>query len=273
MTSAPALDHGLTRLLPDHDETPAADLRWRTAPAEGADPRMRVLVARPLDREPVARIVVAHHRDGIDAFTESVCRTLADTGFLAAAPDLFSRVTDPGLSPAEKKETLRDARIVSDLNRCHALLEEDADGGAGLPTGVVGHCMGGRIALLAAVDTAFCDAAVSFYGGRLFQAWGPGDGPGTRADRTRCPVLVVGGREDTSPSPDDLRRLARHTEHARHPVRVTVAEGAGHAFMNFLRADRFRPAAAQTGYAAAVSFLTAHLARPRATTPSVRQEP
>lgn len=231
-------------------------LGWRTVPGEADDPPLRVLVARPGHRAPLARVIVAHHRDGLDDFTGSVCRTLAEAGFLAEAPDLFSRVTDPTLTPAERKETLRDETLVRDLTRCHAHADH---GTPRLRTGVVGHCMGGRIALLAAVDTAFCAAAVSFYGGRLFQPWGPGRSPGERVDRVRCPLLAVGGRADTQPSPADLERLAVLGAGAGPVVRVALAEGAGHAFMNFLHPDRYRPLATQTGYAVAAAFLTEHL--------------
>ncbi|RMI36244.1 dienelactone hydrolase family protein [Streptomyces triticirhizae] len=239
-------------------------LGWRTVSGDAADPPLRVLVASPRARAPLGRVIVAHHRDGLDDFTGSVCRTLAEAGFLAEVPDLFSRATDPELTPAERKATLRDETLVRDLTRCHAAADRDA---GGLRTGVVGHCMGGRVALLAAVDTAFCAAAVSFYGGRLFQPWGPGRSPGERVDRVRCPVLAVGGRADSQPSPADLERLALLAAGAPHPVRVALAEGAGHAFMNFLRADRYHPLATQTGYAVATAFLTEHLASTHAPDP------
>jgi carboxymethylenebutenolidase len=219
---------------------------------------MPVLVARPRRRPPVATVLVAHHRDGIDAFTVAICRTLAEAGFLAAAPDLFSRIDEPGLGPAEKKARLVDREILGDLGRVHALVSSPAS----LRTGVLGHCMGGRIALLAAVHSPFCDAAVSFYGGGLFRSWGDDvTAPGTGIAAVRCPVLAIGGRSDTNPSPGDLGRLAEACVAAQHPVEVAVAEGAGHAFMNFLRPEVFHPLDTQLAFARALAFLNWRLGR------------
>jgi carboxymethylenebutenolidase len=231
------------------------EIRRRTyvAPPAGPDPALRMLVVEPCQAAPAATVVVAHHRDGIDGFTTAVCTTLAGAGFRAVAPDLFSRITETGLTPAERKARLRDAELLRDLARCRALAP---DGG---PMGIVGHCMGGRVALLAAVFGDDFGAAVSFYGGNPFRAWGEGEPPGERIGDVRCPLLLVGGRGDTNPSPEDLRRLAIGAAAAPHPVEVAVAEDAGHAFMNFNRPEVFRPVSTQLGYATAVAFLARHL--------------
>jgi carboxymethylenebutenolidase len=256
-TAETAVIDGLTTLTGATGDL--AVLAWQRAPAAAGSPAMPVLLARPRRRPPVATVLVAHHRDGIDAFTVATCRTLAEAGFLAAAPDLFSRVDEPGLGPAEKKARLADREILGDLARAHALVNSPKP----LRTGVLGHCMGGRIALLAAVHSPFCDAAVSFYGGGLFRSWGDDvTSPGAGITAVRCPVLAIGGRSDTNPSPDDLGRLALACVAADYPVEVAVAEGAGHAFMNFLRPEVFHPLDTQLAFARALAFLTRRLSRP-----------
>lgn len=255
--SVPARTSGLTALTP---LAGSAELGWQTIAATERAPAMRVLVARPVRPDPLATVLVAHHRDGIDDFVASVCANLASAGFAVAAPDLFSRVTEPDLTAAQRKARLVDRELLLDLERCHAALPDMGVGSARV--GIVGHCMGGRVALLAAVDSGHVDAAVSCYGGTPFRAWGDGEPPGDRIAHVRCPILVLGGREDTNPAPTDLTRLAELAGSAHHPVEVAVVEGAGHAFMNFTRPETFRPFAAQLGYAAAFAFLTRHLAGP-----------
>jgi dienelactone hydrolase len=227
--------------------------RWLTVPPHGPDPRMDVLVTEPARGPSTGTVLVAHHRDGLDTFTSTICATLATAGFRVAAPDLFSRIDVPGLTPNERKARLRDEEVLRDLVRCRAALPE-------LPTGLLGHCMGGRVALLGAIDLDGLAAAVACYGGSAFRPFGDREPPGPRVGAISCPTMLIGGRHDTNPSPDDLARLAALSATSDHPIEAVIAEDAGHAFMNFTRAETYRPADTQLGLALAIGFLTRHLA-------------
>ena len=69
------------------------------------------------------------------------------------------------------KDTRRDVNVLNDLTATIGFLK----GCAAADTsrlGIVGFCMGGRIAFLAAAATRSFKAAVDFYGGGCYQQWG-----------------------------------------------------------------------------------------------------
>jgi carboxymethylenebutenolidase len=67
------------------------------------------------------------------------------------------------------------------------------------------------------------------------------------------------GLDDTNPSPADVdtidAELSRHGKtHEFHRY-----EGAGHAFLNFTNADRYRPSQAKDAWEKMLAFLGRHL--------------
>ncbi|MCK7509610.1 MAG: dienelactone hydrolase family protein [Desulfobacterales bacterium] len=103
-------------------------------------------------------------------------------------------------------------------------------------------------------------AAVAYYGGNIMVPWGEGvPAPFARTAEVRCPLLFHFGAEDGNPSPADMHRLdAELTRHGR-PHEFHVYAGAGHAFMNFTNAERYREDAAETSWARTLEFFTRHL--------------
>jgi carboxymethylenebutenolidase len=96
------------------------------------------------------------------------------------------------------------------------------------------------------------------------KAWGDGPTPYELTRHIACPMIGFFGREDTNPSPDDVTKLdAELTAHGK-AHEFHSYEGAGHAFLNFLNAERHRPKPAADAWEKMLGFLDKHLRRRRA---------
>jgi carboxymethylenebutenolidase len=215
---------------------------------------MTVLLAVPKAEGPHPAVVVSHHRDGLDEFTEQVARRLAQNGFVAAAPDFYHRrPVDEDRSLSRKR--LDDGQIVDDIGatvRCLQTMTSVRSASIG----IIGHCMGGRVAFLGAASSPIFRAAAMLYGGNIFVAEGDGrPAPITLAPHIRCPMIGLFGKDDRNPSPADVGRLSAELDRCgvRHAFRSY--DGAGHAFQNFLRQDVYRAAAAEDAWTRLFAFL------------------
>ncbi len=212
-------------------------------------------------------LIVIHEAFGLNDHIRDLAGRFAGVGFDVVAPELYSR---GGLSPGKDVGqlmaimfALRDEDVLESLGACAAYLRA-------LPTsngrvGSVGFCAGGRHSLLMACSTKSLDASVLCWGGFLDSA--------TRDERSTparptpvvdmvaeasCPVLLVGGEEDSNPSPALLRTIASTMTAAGRNVRLELFAGAGHAFLADYR-DSYRPAAAFALWPDLVGFLTSTL--------------
>ncbi|MBJ6122423.1 dienelactone hydrolase family protein [Sphingomonas mollis] len=126
--------------------------------------------AEPADT-PRAAIVVIQEIFGVNAGIRRKCDTLAEAGYLAIAPDLFWRfAAGVELDPDVKPEFDRALELMGQLDQDAAIRDIETtirtarrllpEGGK---VGVVGYCLGGRLAFMAAVRTDV-DASVGYYG-------------------------------------------------------------------------------------------------------------
>jgi carboxymethylenebutenolidase len=191
-------------------------------------------------------IVIVQHLWGVDAQIRDVVRRLAKAGFVAVAPNLYARFGAPNGDGATDYKPF--AEIAGKMD------EEQVDGdiragatwirsrvGAGPlqrppKTGVMGFCMGGGIALRAAIDDAAAfDALVMFYGKVRWD--GSDDGPPTDkafayTDDLRIPVMGQFGARDTSILADDVRFMQKRL---KVPNDIKIYDEAGHAFFDDTR--------------------------------------
>ncbi|MBM3487203.1 MAG: hypothetical protein FJX67_11330 [Alphaproteobacteria bacterium] len=223
---------------------------------------MEILIAAPAAAGPHPALIVAHHRGGVDEFTRGFVAAMADAGFVAACPHFYHR------RPKEEhdgkaRDSMTDVDLVADLGATIDVLVARSDVRRD-SIGIVGHCMGGRIAFLGVTAHPPLRAAVMLYGGNIMQAWGPGPSPFARAGAIRCAVAGFFGNDDTNPSPADRQMLdaeltrlgVRHVFHAY--------DGAGHAFQDWTRASVYRKDAAKDAQERLVAFLGAELGLRRA---------
>ena len=124
--------------------------------------------ARPVG-EPRAAIVVIQEIFGVNAGIRRKCDRLAADGYLALAPDLFWRLEpnvelDPDVEPEFKQALGLMGRFDQDqgVADIEATIRH-ARNALGTPSvGVVGYCLGGRLAYMVATRTD-ADASVGYY--------------------------------------------------------------------------------------------------------------
>lgn len=224
---------------------------------------MRVYLDIPAGGGGVPGVVVIMHGPGLDRFVEDRVEDLARHGYAAVAPDLYHRQPADG-DMLSRIGRLRDREVVADADAAAAHLRQ-ASAGRVSDLAVLGFCMGGRITyLLAGARPAAWKAVGVFYGGNIMKPWGEGPSPFDLTRDIACPLIGFFGVEDSNPSPDDVRAIdAELTRHGK-PHEFHHYEGAGHAFLNFMNADRHRPKQGADAWQKMLAFLDRHLKAARA---------
>lgn len=147
-------------------------------------------VARPAG-EPVGGLVVVQEIFGVNAHIRSVTDGWARDGFLAVAPALFDRV-ERGVDLGYSGPDMDKARSIYpklDMEKCvldTAAALEWVRQQTGKKCGVVGYCLGGSIAWIAATRLK-ADAAVGYYGGMIAKLAG---------EQPECKVMLHFGKLD-----------------------------------------------------------------------------
>jgi carboxymethylenebutenolidase len=175
-------------------------------------------------------ILVFQEIFGVGPYIHAVGQRLADLGYVAAAPDVFWRLTrnwhaghdDAGLQASMAMVQKFDfatgvADAVASVDAVGALPE--VSGG----TGVIGFCLGGTFAWLMAAATD-PDVAVIYYGSGVAGALG-------QADAVACPIIFHFGDSDPY-LPNEQVDAIRASVGDRPDVEIHVQAGAGHAFDN-----------------------------------------
>jgi carboxymethylenebutenolidase len=210
-------------------------------------------------------VVVIHHLPGYDRATKEMVRRLAELGFDALCPNLYSREA-PGAAPDDAAAIARarggvpDQRLLGDVAGAVAHLRS-------LPTsngkvGTIGHCSGGRQSVLAACNLEI-DAAVDCYGA-FVTGVPPTDFPlqvtnlVDQLPGVRCPVLGLFGNEDKYPSPEQVDEFEEILQANGKPYEFHRYDGAGHAFFAVDRPS-YRVAAANDGWERIAAFYRTHL--------------
>jgi carboxymethylenebutenolidase len=141
---------------------------------QGPDGSFKAYVARP-SGTPKGAVVAVQEIFGVNAVMRGKCDWLAREGFLAISPDLFWRIK-PGIeltdqtdeewkqaidhmNALDKNASVRD--VAATLAHARSMGPSKA--------GVMGYCMGGYIAFLAACRTD-TDATVCYHGGGIHTA-------------------------------------------------------------------------------------------------------
>jgi carboxymethylenebutenolidase len=232
--------------------------------ADGAD--IEAYLAVPQDEAPRGGIVLIHHLPGYDEATREYARTFAVHGYNAVVPNLYSRAGGPGIAPEDAAAAVRaeggisDEQLIADVGSAAAYLR--ALPSANGRIGVIGHCSGGRQALLAACALDL-QAAVDNYGAFVMADSPAGSGLRATSLEARlpelsCPLLGNFGADDSHPSPAETARLAAALDALGKPYDFKTYDGAGHAFFNVNRAA-YRPEAAMDGWDRIFAFYQEHL--------------
>jgi carboxymethylenebutenolidase len=231
-------------------------VRWETAQVDGKP--MRIYLGVPDRPGPHAAIVIAQHAGGVDAQIQDMVHRLFREGYIVAAPELFHR-QPADMDSSKRTSALLDKEIISDLNATVAHVKKLPEKVG--PIGVMGFCMGGRVTYLAASAVKEFEAAAMFYGGNTMKALGDGPSPFERSADIHCPLIAFHGVEDTNPSPDDMKKIDAELTRLGKVHEIHMYLGAGHAFQDFTRADKYRERVARASWAEALAFFKHHLKR------------
>lgn len=219
------------------------------------DGTLRAALEVPDGTGPWPGVVVVHDLAGLSPDIRAITRRVADNGFLALAPDLFS-----GSNPVQCVRTLmrevigRDGKGVADILAARdALTARDDCTGA---VGVVGFCLGGGFAL--AVSPEGFDAAAPFYPSVLPLY--------DRLTEGACPIVASYGARDPL-NLGNAKRLRRSLDRQGIEHDIKVYPGVGHSFANqmpgqpVLRVTGFGydAAAADDAFGRVFTFFREHL--------------
>ena len=176
-------------------------------------------VARPVDK-PVAALVVIQEVFGVNAHIRSVADSYAKDGFLAIAPALFDRF-ERGVElkyegeDVQKAMTFAKRLSMDDLLKDTAAAIDYARRQTVRKTGIIGYCLGGSIAWLAACRMTV-DAAVGYYGGQIAQY---------ASEQPKCPIMLHFGSQDKHIPQEAIAKIQ-----ATHPAVPIHVYDAGHGF-------------------------------------------
>src|SRR6202043_691681 len=119
---------------------------------------------------PKAAVVVIQEIFGVNHHIRAVCDRLADEGYVAIAPAIFDRV-EPNFQSGYSPDEIAVARKFVANPDWEAMLRDtqaaiDAVKSVG-PVGIIGFCLGGSIAYVAATKLSGLSAAIGYYGGAV----------------------------------------------------------------------------------------------------------
>lgn len=173
--------------------------------------KLETHVGIPEGKGPFPTMLLMYHRGGFDEFTQNRIEALVADGYLTITPDIFYRAP----TDAEDRKTfLKDSDAVAAIKAAHAYAVSHPLATKG-KIGIIGHCMGGRLAVQGAAILPDLAVAVALYGGGTFVSWGnEGTPPSDFIGNIRCPVIGFYGNLDKNPSPEEVNRLdALMTQH------------------------------------------------------------
>jgi carboxymethylenebutenolidase len=199
--------------------------------------------------KPKAGIVVIQEIFGVNSHIRKVTDGFAADGYVALAPAIFDRA-ERGFESGYAPEDIDRGRairgkidimdMIKDIRAAVGSLK-----GEGLKVCVVGYCLGGTLAWLAATRSDGVACSVSYYGGGVAE---------TASEKPRCPVLFHFGETDQSIPPDHHAKIR-----AAHPEIPMHIYPAGHGFNCDARGS-YDAASATLARTRTMEFLAKHLA-------------
>lgn len=195
---------------------------------------IRAFEARPAAAGNHPAVIVIQEWWGLNDHVKDVATRFAREGYVAVAPDMYSRLgnqvtTDPA-EAGKLMGGLAKPDGVADLLAVVAHLKK-ADGVHGDKIGVTGFCMGGSFAALLACASPDIKAAAPFYGEI------PED---ESLAQLKCPLIYFYGTDDFWIKRADVDRLGATLARLGKAGEVHIYENAPHAFFNDTRKDVYR---------------------------------
>ena len=197
---------------------------------------------------PKGGIVVIQEIFGVNQHIRAVCDSFAKEGYVAVAPALFDRQVKDfqcGYTPPE----IEKARTFVAKPDWDAMMR-DTDAAikeikALGPIAIVGFCMGGTIAFLAATRLSGLSAAIGYYGGRI---------AAFADEKPKCPTQLHFGEKDASIPMTDVETIKQK----RPDCQIYVYKDGGHGFHCDERGS-FHKESRDVAWQRTTSFLSHHM--------------
>jgi len=187
----------------------------------GASPALRGVLGIPAGDGPWPAVVMVHEAFGLDEVMRRQVERMTAAGFLTLMPDLYTAgSTRRCLTATFRAISAGHGRVFDDVETARQYLAARSDYRGGM--GLIGFCMGGGFALVAAAGHGFDAASVNY--GML-----PKDLEHTLTGA--CPVVASYGRRDISQR-GYAATLERTLSTLDVPHDVKEYPDAGHAFLN-----------------------------------------
>ena len=227
-------------------------------------------LSRPTTSGPHPGVIVIMEAFGLNDHIKDVADRFAREGYIALAPDMYTREGTPDISNPDTmlQNVMRimfsvpDSQAMGDLDAGAQYIKSQADSNG--KVGAIGFCSGGRYTLMFGCTSKNLDAAVDSAGGFITQ-----DGPNEQEDTRpvppidmiadlNCPLLGLFGEEDPNPSPEHAERLQAELDKHGKTYEMRMYPNAGHAFFADYR-DSYRPIPAQDMWHRVLTFYDKHL--------------
>jgi carboxymethylenebutenolidase len=170
--------------------------------------------------KPKGGLVVIQEIFGVNHHIRNVCDRFAAQGYTSVAPAVFDRITpnfESGYSPAEVEHArgfIPKIDWAAMMRDTAAAIEAVKSAGK---VGIVGYCMGGSVAFLAAANLGGLTCAIGYYGGAIAK---------NVDKKPKVPTLLHFGETDHSIPLTDVALI----KEKRPDCEVYVYSGAGHGF-------------------------------------------
>lgn len=201
--------------------------RWESLGPNAAG--MPLYICSPVDEAPTGAIIILHEIFGVNRHMMAVADRIVAEGYAAVVPDLFWRHSprftcgyDEVQKGFERVQALTEENFLADMDNVFAKLKSEF-GVGGESVGVLGFCMGGRLAFLTAA-TKTIGAAVSFYGKGIAEA------SAKKMPGVQCPLLLLFGGQDKHIPKSDVELVRNSLKANAKKGEVVVYPDADHGF-------------------------------------------
>jgi carboxymethylenebutenolidase len=194
-------------------------------------------------------IVVIQEIFGVNHHIRAVCDRLAGMGYAAVAPALFDRQQpnfECGYSPdeiANARKFVANTDWGAMMRDVQAAIDEAKKSG---PAAIVGFCMGGTLAFLAAAKLNGLSAAIGYYGGQIAK---------NADEKPKVPTQLHFGEKDASIPMSDVELIKSKRG---GDCEIYVYPDAQHGFHCDERGS-YNEAAAKLAWQRSTAFLEKHL--------------
>lgn len=213
-------------------------------------------LARPEGSGPWPGVIVIQEWWGLEEHIKDVARRFAAEGFVALAPDLYHGAV------ATEPDEARKLAMAMQLDAAMRDIQGAINYLKGLPevspkkVGVIGFCMGGRLAVHTAIRSADVGAVAPFYPGGVDGAFG-------ELDKIQAPIFAAFGDQDQGIPLGVVERFRQLLQQLGKQAEVKVYPGAPHAFFNDTRPS-YRPEAAADAWQKVLALFRSVLREPAA---------